>query len=423
MEFDVKVGVVGLGYIGLPTAGLLAGRGYNVLGMDINVEVVKTINTGNTHLHEPGLADVILKAVKSGKLVATTEPQACDVFIIAVPTPFKENFSPDIDFVESATRFIAPAIKAGDMVILESTVPVGTTQRVAEIIREMRKDLFPEGGEARVDFAHCPERVLPGKILHELVHNDRVVGGIGTKATERACTFYRSFVKGEVVATDDRTAELCKLTENAFRDVNIAFANEISMICDSLKIDVWELIALANRHPRVKILQPGPGVGGHCIPVDPWFIVSSAPELSDLIRASRKVNMHKTHFVVDKIKSEVRAAGGKTVVCLGCAFKPNVDDFRESPAIDVISELAADKNLKIFVVEPYAKKLPESLAHFGNIHLTPFEEALAQSSVLALLVDHDEFKFPDPALLSKKRVVDTRGVWRNIHPVRIPRSA
>jgi UDP-N-acetyl-D-mannosaminuronic acid dehydrogenase len=401
-----------LGYIGLPTSGVLAANGFQVLGIDIQKHVVDTINKGQIHIHEPGLEDVIREAVTSGKFRATTKPEPCDIFIIAVPTPFKEQFAPDISYVESATALICPVLKAGDLLILESTVPVGCTERMAEIVREKRPDLFA-GTRSKMQFAHCPERVLPGQILKELIANARVVGGLDETATMRACEFYRHFVKGEVVPTDARTAELCKLSENSFRDVNIAFANELSMVCEKLGIDVWELIELANRHPRVKILQPGPGVGGHCIPVDPWFIVSSAPKEARLIRTSREVNTAKTHRVVDQVKTFVKQSGQKSVACLGLAFKPNVDDFRESPAMEIVEDLAKDKNLKIHVVEPYANgKMPAPLDKRKNVQLTDLENAFRKCDVVVLLVDHKEFSNVTATGLAGKSIVDTRGTWR-----------
>ncbi len=405
-----SVGIVGLGYIGLPTAGLLCANGFKVLGIDIQATVVETINQGKIHIHEPGLETLIKTAVEKGSLRASQKPEHCDIFIIAVPTPFKENFLPDISYVESATDLICPSLKNGDLVILESTVPVGTTERIKQIVEKKRPELFQKN--STVHFAHCPERVLPGQILEELTKNDRVVGGLSDKATELACEFYRHFVRGEVVSTDARTAELCKLSENAFRDVNIAFANELSMVCARLNIDVWELIQLTNRHPRVKILQPGPGVGGHCIPVDPWFIVSSAPAESRLIRTAREVNTRKTHYVVEQIRKELHDSGEATISCLGFAFKANVDDFRESPATEIIAELAMDSRLRILAVEPFAQTLPEALKDFRNIQLVGIEQAFQTSKVIALLVDHKQFIDLDSSYLNGKKLVDTRGIWR-----------
>ena len=406
------VGVIGLGYIGLPTAGLLAESGCRVLGVDVQELVVNTINAGKIHLHEPGLEQVIQRAVASGNLSATLTPAPCDVFLIAVPTPFKDGFAPDISYVESATRLIVPVLKNGDLIILESTVPVGTTARVQEIVLELRPELLRSKNP--VEFAHCPERVLPGKIIEELVNNDRIVGGLSESATRRACEFYKVFVKGQIVPTDARTAELCKLSENAFRDVNIAFANELSMICEKLGIDVWELIDLANRHPRVKILQPGPGVGGHCIPVDPWFIVDSAPELAHLIRTAREVNTSKTHHIIETIQAKLKHSSVKAIACFGFAFKANVDDFRESPAMEIIEAIAADPQITIFAVEPHAKSLPASLARFGNVKLVSIEDALKNSEVVTMLVEHREFGILTAENLRGKQIVDTRGVWRKL---------
>ena len=416
-----SIGIVGLGYIGLPTAGLLASSGFDVLGIDIQAHIVKLINSGSIHIQEPGLESLIQKVVQQGRLRATQKPEACDIFIIAVPTPFKENFAPDISFVEAAAELIAPVLKNGNLIILESTVPVGTTQRVQKIIRARRPELFAKGNV--MHFAHCPERVLPGQILEELVKNDRVVGGLTTEATNQACRFYEKFVAGAVVPTDARTAELCKLSENAFRDVNIAFANELSMICDKLDIDVWELVQLANRHPRVKILQPGPGVGGHCIPVDPWFIVSSAPEQAKLIRTSREVNTKKTHFVIEQIKKVLHEANETTIACLGFSFKANVDDFRESPAMEIITALALDKKLKILAVEPHVKTLPESLAQFHNVQLLSLKDAVHRAQVIALLVDHRQFVQMQPSELRGKQIVDPRGIWHKMQVAAPPKAA
>lgn len=407
-----SVGIVGLGYIGLPTAGLLAENGFNVLGIDIQQSVVDTINAGEIHIHEKGLAQLIKSAVTNRQLHASVSPSPCDIFIIAVPTPFKEKFAPDISFVESAAKLIAPVLKNGDLIIVESTVPVGTTNAVKTIIEKMRPELFNKG--IYLHFAHCPERVLPGQILEELVKNDRIIGGLTSEATKMACDFYKKFVHGEVIATDARTAELCKLSENAFRDVNIAFANELSMVCAKLNIDVWELIALTNRHPRVKILQPGPGVGGHCIPVDPWFIVSSAPEQATLIRTAREVNTKKTQYVIEQIRQALHDSGETTIACLGFAFKANVDDFRESPATEIIEELAHDSKLSILAVEPFAKSLPTQLEKFKNIKLVSMEQALQTNQVVALLVDHQQFKDLNTAHLVDKRIIDTRGIWQHI---------
>jgi len=330
---------MGLGYIGLPTASLLATKGNHVLGVDINPLTVETINRGEIHIVEPDLDILVRSAVHSGNLKAALVPEGADIFILAVPTPFKDDHIPDISYIEAATRTIAPYLVSGNLFILESTSPVGTTERVRDILTEERPDLFPlqskSSNSPSIYIAHCPERVLPGQILRELISNDRIIGGIDQASRENTAEFYRTFVSGDVFVTDARTAELAKLTENAFRDVNIAFANELSLICDRLGINVWELIELANHHPRVNILQPGPGVGGHCIAVDPWFIVNAAPEESRLIRTAREVNDCKPGWVIDKVKVKARRFNNPVIGCLGLTFKANIDDLRESPALDI----------------------------------------------------------------------------------------
>ncbi|KZX77653.1 UDP-N-acetyl-D-mannosaminuronic acid dehydrogenase, partial [Oleiphilus sp. HI0009] len=327
MEKEFRsVCVMGLGYIGLPTASLLGTKGYQVTGVDVSPKVVETINQGKIHIVEPDLDLLVKSAVNSGNLKASLEPCKADVFIIAVPTPFKEGYEPDLSYVEQATRNIAPFVESGNLVILESTSPVGTTDLVAKILSEAGHDT-----QGDVFVAHCPERVLPGRILIELVQNDRIVGGINEASTDAAATFYKEFVSGEVLETSAKTAELSKLTENSFRDVNIAFANELSLICDQEHIDVWELISLANRHPRVNILQPGPGVGGHCIAVDPWFIIHRNPEQAKLIRTAREVNDHKPEWVISKVREKAERFKRPVIACLGLAFKADVDDLRESP--------------------------------------------------------------------------------------------
>ncbi len=401
-----KVCVIGLGYIGLPTASLVATKGYSVLGVDINTDTVNTINQGKIHIHEPDLDILVKSAVQSGNLRASTKPEAADIFIIAVPTPFTEGNKPDLSYVEAATVSIIPLLKAGDLVILESTSPVGTTDKIREYVKAGR----PETDVNEFFFAHCPERVLPGQILKELILNDRIVGGVDEKSSEKAREFYASFVTGEIVITDSRTAELAKLTENAFRDVNIAFANELSLICDKLGVNVWNLISLSNRHPRVKILQPGPGVGGHCIAVDPWFIVDSAPEESRLIRTARVVNDSKPKHVVEQVLSAVKKKNGP-VACLGLAFKANVDDLRGSPALE-ITEMLAKKGLTVFASEPHIKQLPKNLASLPNVQLTTAKEAIDRSETVVLLVDHAEYRNISREKLAGKTVIDTRGIWK-----------
>lgn len=375
--------VLGLGYIGLPTGAVLANRGYSVRGVDIREDVVATINGGGVHIQEPGLDAFVRSAVASGQLKAHLRPEPSDVFIIAVPTPFKPGFVPDVDYVIAATQSIAPHVRPGNLVILESTSPVGTTQLIADTLQESGIDV------SKVHFAFCPERVLPGRILKEFLENDRVVGGLTPAATEVAMEFYREFIEGQVHGTDARTAEMVKLTENSFRDVNIAFANELSMICAKSGIDVNELISLANRHPRVKILQPGCGVGGHCIAVDPWFIVNSHPDDAVLIRTSRERNLKKTEWVLDEIRAACarveKKKGRKPVVaCFGLAFKPDVDDLRESPALEIAHRLIEEK-FSVIGVEP-------NVEHVDGIPLRTADEAMKQADVVALLMAHTPFR-------------------------------
>lgn len=393
-----KVCIVGLGYIGLPTAGLLASRGHTVHGVDTNSEVVSTINSGAIHIVEPDLDVVIHGAVSAGRLKASLVPEKADVFMLAVPTPFYENREPNLAYVKEAARSIAPYLEQENLVILESTSPVGTTEMVAGVIGAERPDL------ETVYFAHCPERVLPGHVLKELVENDRVVGGLNKSATEQARSFYSTFVNGEILATDARTAELSKLTENAFRDVNIAFANEMSLVCDRLGINPWELIRLSNRHPRVNILQPGPGVGGHCIAVDPWFIVASAPEQTTLMRAARSVNESKPSWVVNKTIEVASEIQSPTILCLGLAFKANIDDLRESPAVEIVRGIKRDIEADVLVCEPYVEQSEE-------FDLVSVDEGLRRADVVVLLVDHREFKRIPETALAGKRVIDTRGIW------------
>ena len=401
--------VMGLGYIGLPTASLLATKGHQVLGVDVNATAVETINKGQIHILEPGLDILVKSAVLSGNLRAALQPEEADVFILAVPTPFKEDHKPDISCIETATHTIAPYVREGNLIVLESTSPVGTTERVRDILRDERPDLFAGSGPkhtSTIFLAHCPERVLPGQILNELVTNDRIIGGIDPPSREKAAEFYRSFVSGKVLVTDARTAEMAKLTENSFRDVNIAFANELSLICDRLGINVWELIELANRHPRVDILQPGPGVGGHCIAVDPWFIVDSAPEEARLIRTARNVNDDKPKWVLDKVLAKAARFKDPVIGCLGLAFKANIDDLRESPALDIVRALQAANVGRILACDPNIN------GGFDEIPLAPLDQVVKTADMLLVLVDHEEFFQIDKELLKEKVVIDTRGVWR-----------
>ncbi|MEO6709840.1 MAG: UDP-N-acetyl-D-mannosamine dehydrogenase [Planctomycetota bacterium] len=397
---ELKICVVGLGYIGLPTASLLGTKGAQVFGVDISPEVVATINQGRIHIEEPDLDLMVKSAVQAGRLKAGLAPVEADVFVLAVPTPIQADKTPDLEAVRQAARSIATVVKPGNLVILESTSPVGTTDEiVAAILREAGHAV----GDS-VFVAYCPERVLPGRILTELVENDRVVGGINEASTEAAVEFYASFVRGEVLATDSRTAEMVKLTENSFRDVNIAFANELSMICDSEGISVWEVIRMANRHPRVKILQPGPGVGGHCIAVDPWFIVARSPEHSALIRSAREVNDRKPHWVVERVIACASQVRKPVIACLGLTFKADVDDLRESPAVDIVRELAAQGVGELLVVEPHLESHPE-------FQLVALEEAVRRANIVLVLVDHKRFKRLRRELLNEKLLIDTRGVF------------
>jgi UDP-N-acetyl-D-mannosaminuronic acid dehydrogenase len=415
-----KVSIIGLGYIGLPTAAVLASAGHEVVGVDVNPHVVEVVNRGEVHIVEPDLDGLVRGAVLSGRLRAVHAAEPADVFIIAVPTPFKNGYQPDLTYVEEAARIIAPHLRAGNLIILESTSPVGTTEQLASWLAVARPDLVFPGAESAPDInlAYCPERVLPGSIVSELVKNDRVLGGLTPRCAERARHLYESFVRGKCIETDARTAEMTKLTENAFRDVNIAFANELSLICDELNIDVWELIELANRHPRVRILNPGPGVGGHCIAVDPWFIVDSAPNSARLIRTARQVNDSKPAWVIAKTVEAANAARlllGRDIViaCLGLAFKANIDDLRESPALEIVQRLAEQRlGNRLLVVEPYVDELPSGLAAQPHLELVDLDVALSAADILVLLVDHVQFMSIDRGAIANKVVIDTRGAWR-----------
>lgn len=419
-EFPFKrISVIGLGYIGLPTAAMFASRKVEVVGVDVNRHAVDTINRGDVHIVEPDLDMVVRAVVREGYLRATTVPEPADAFLIAVPTPFKGvNHDPDLGFIEAAARAIAPVLEAGNLVILESTSPVGATEAMAGWLAEARPDLsFPQtaGDGSDIRVAHCPERVLPGKVMQELITNDRVIGGMTPACSEAATSLYHAFVTGEcVVASGPRVAEMAKLTENSFRDINIAFANELSLICDALGMDVWELIRLANRHPRVNVLQPGPGVGGHCIAVDPWFIVSSAPEQARLIRTAREVNDGKPGWVIEKVRAAIGAhlmdnpgqtATEVTLAIYGLAFKPDIDDLRESPALEIARALAAEHAGPVLVVEPNIDSLPPDLDRARLVAL----EAI-RADVHVMLVDHKPFKAAPPPT---GRRVDARGVWES----------
>lgn len=419
MSFET-ISVIGLGYIGLPTAAVFASKGKKVVGVDINARAVETINRGAIHIVEPDLDQVVHAAVTRGDLRATTQPEAADAFLIAVPTPFKDEHQPDLRFVKAAAESIAPVLKKGDLVILESTSPVGSTEQMADWLAAARPDLrFPQHGDTPDIFvAYCPERVLPGQVMVELINNDRVIGGMTPACSARASELYRLFLKGECVETNARTAEMCKLTENSFRDVNIAFANELSLICADQGINVWELIALANRHPRVNILQPGPGVGGHCIAVDPWFIVAQNPELARLIRTAREVNDAKPQWVLGQVKTALadcltqtgKRASDITIACFGLAFKPNIDDLRESPAVGVAQKIAEWHSGTTWVVEPHIEQLADALA--DKAVLVSAGQALEQADILVMLVDHRAFRAIDGASVQQNWIVDTKGVWR-----------
>ena len=413
------VSIVGLGYIGLPTAAILASKRVKVVGVDVNQHAVDIINQGKIHIVEPELDILVHKAIQNNYLKAVTKPEKADVFMVAVPTPFKDNYEPDLSYIKSATKAIATVLEAGNLVILESTSPVGTTEKMMEWMREERPDLsFPRFGDDkfRADIAvtYCPERVLPGQVVRELVENVRIIGGVSTQCAERARELYKIFVEADCLITDCRTAELSKLVENSFRDVNIAFANELSLICDKLDINVWELIKLANRHPRVNILQPGPGVGGHCIAVDPWFIVNSTPDEAKLIRMARLVNDSKPIFVLNKVNQAVQAIGKDTselsIACLGLAFKPDIDDLRESPALSIAQKIGSISFSSIFLVEPNIDHIPNGFDS-DNIELIGLERAVKSAEIIVLLVDHASFKSMDLSLLSGKQVIDTRGIW------------
>lgn len=417
--FD-RISMIGLGYIGLPTAALFAARGVEVIGVDVSPKVVETINAGKIHIVEPELDGIVHKAVTDGKLRATLEAEPAEAFVIAVPTPFKEGYEPDLSYIQSAANMIAPVLKAGDLVVLESTSPIGATEQMAAWLAEARRDLsFPQdaGNEADVQVAHCPERVLPGHVVRELVENDRIIGGMTERASELAIAMYKKVVQGDCIVTDAKTAEMCKLTENSSRDVQIAFANELSVICDKFDIDVWELISLANRHPRVNILQPGAGVGGHCIAVDPWFIVASAPEEAKLIRAARDGNDGKPKWVMQKVRDAVmdalaadpsRAMADIKVACLGLAFKPDIDDLRESPALGITAELSK-LGCQVLAVEPHIEALPGNLGE-GGIELAELDAALAAADVACVLVKHSAFADLKGKLPEGLQLIDVVGL-------------
>ncbi|MFK3668235.1 UDP-N-acetyl-D-mannosamine dehydrogenase [Ochrobactrum teleogrylli] len=413
--------VIGLGYIGLPTATVFAQHGLKVQGVDVNASVIATINRGEVHIVEPGLEKCVKQVVLNGNLRASTLVDPADAFLIAVPTPFKgSDHEPDLSYIEAAARAIAPVLKAGDLVVLESTSPVGATQKMADWLAESRPDLtFPQDAAEASDIriAHCPERVLPGKVLDELVHNDRIIGGITPLCAAAAQALYEVCVTGECIATDVRTAEMCKLAENAFRDVNIAYANELSLICDRSGIDVWELIRLANRHPRVDILQPGAGVGGHCIAVDPWFIVAGAPDLAQLVRTARHVNNAKPEWVLQKLRIaaehfELAHEGRKPIIAVcGLSFKPDIDDLRESPALEITVALQEEFGAQVMVVEPNIEELPPRLS---AARLVDIAVAREEADILLVLVGHRSFQYlADTPLRPNQSVIDVVGLLAN----------
>jgi UDP-N-acetyl-D-mannosaminuronic acid dehydrogenase len=418
-----SISIIGLGYIGLPTAAVFASRKQKVIGVDVIQDTVDIINAGKVHIVEPGLELMVEECVKSGFLRAVTSPEPADTFLITVPTPFLKHISedslpkPDLSYVESASRSVAKVLKKGDVVILESTSPVGTTEKMAKWLAQERPDLtFPQshGSTSDIRIAYCPERVLPGNVINELITNDRVIGGMTERCSEAAIQVYSSFVEGNCVTTNARTAEMTKLTENASRDVGIAFANELSVICDDQNIDVWELIRLANLHPRVSILQPGPGVGGHCIAVDPWFIVDRSPNHSKLIKAARNVNNQKPQWVVDKVKLSIadillknpsKSSCDISIACYGLAFKPNIDDLRESPALLIAKKIIEIHSGAVLLVEPNITSLPESLK---KGQLSDLDKSIEEADLHLLLVDHSDFyrRLPTSGV-----IIDTRGIW------------
>jgi len=409
-----SVSFFGLGYVGLPTAAVFADAGIKVIGVDINEKAVDSINRGQPHIVEARLDQLLEKVIKSGLMHATCTPEKSDVYVIAVPTPFMGDHKPDISFIRSAVRMITPLLEPGNLVILESTSPVGTTENIAEWIKEDRPDLrlpLDEFDQHDIYLAHCPERILPGNVIHEVVNNDRIIGGMTPDCSQAAVDFYNIAIRGKCHTTTARTAELCKLSENAFRDVNIAFANELSLICDSLDVDVWQLISLANRHPRVNILQPGPGVGGHCIAVDPWFIVDSVPDDAVLIATSRKINDAKPMWVADQVRNLVEHLEEPTIACMGLAYKPDVDDLRESPSITVVQQLIASKTGKIRVCEPFIDALPSTLEGL-DVELVDMKTA-AECDTIVFLTGHQQFNEIPKEKLAEKLIFDSCGFLKH----------
>jgi UDP-N-acetyl-D-mannosaminuronic acid dehydrogenase len=413
--FSGQLAVIGMGYIGLPTATVLATRGIEVTGVDINPRIVEAVSRGEVPFVEPDLAVAVSGAVAMGRLTMASEAPEVGAYIIAVPTPFNPDHTADLSFVKAAAEHIAPRLRPGAIVVLESTSPPGTTEKVSRWIGALRPDLHmphDTGSIADIFVAHCPERVLPGRIMIEMITNNRVVGGLTSRCAERAASIYRVFAQGEILLTDAASAEMAKLVENAYRDVNIAFANELSLIAESLRLDVWEVIKLANQHPRVNILAPGPGVGGHCIPVDPWFIVSAAPELARLIRTAREVNDHKPHHVAEQVIAKSRRFRDPTIACLGLTFKANVDDIRESPAIEVVGLIAqALPEVEILLADPYVREVPQKLRSNANLKMADAADAVDRADIIVLLVEHERFKALRHTRHNGKIVYDTRGAW------------
>ena len=407
-----RVSVIGVGYIGLPTAAILASKGFEVSAVDTNQDVISKLLSRNFNYIEPGLNEILAIAIESGKLSLALKPEKSDVFIVAVPTPFREDHHSDLSFVTSAVNSIIPVLDPGNLVIIESTVPIGTTEVIAESILAKRPDLTIGSSANSVFLAHCPERVLPGLILQELIENSRIIGGINPASTLKASNFYQEFVKGELFSTNSKTAELSKLAENTYRDVNIALANEFSLVCQNNSIDVWEMISLANRHPRVNILNPGPGVGGHCIAVDPWFIIENAPEQTKIMRAAREINESMPSRVVDEIKRSVEKFAFPVIACLGLTYKPNVSDYRESPALEIVKSLAEESEYQIFVVEPNVDQVEALFSELQNVQTRTLEDAVNEANIVVVLVGHDQFLNIDRTIIEGKIVVDKVGIWR-----------